>query len=128
MALTDVFTVTSPQPPPRRQKTPWPSPILGLVAFTVALTTACALPVHFMLRRRLLRLDEALETIITSKKRYDKELFLTWNREAQQLRSQLENIQARIDKVNGDVKDIRNVLLKERSRLESIDSRLESLK
>ena len=129
MALTNVFAVTNPQTPSsRRKQSSWPSPLLGLVGFTIALATACALPVHYMLRRRLLRLDEALDNIIASKTKANKELALIWNRDAQHIRSQLENVQARIDKVNAEAKEVRNILLKERSRLDSIDSRLESLK
>ena len=81
-----------------------------------------------------MQLDGALNHMGVSHTRSRKE-FETWSKTAQQLctqlkelRTQLEMVQSQVDKAAGDAKDIRNILLKERSRLGAMEVRMETLR
>ena len=116
----------SSKPPPKQSSLY--NPLLGFVGFTAALVAVCTLPAHFMLRKRLVQLDASLSHIIASNTRARKELILTWNKEAQLLRTQLEALQGRVDGAAADTKHVKTVLPEERTRYEVLNSHLESLR
>ncbi|EJD01435.1 uncharacterized protein FOMMEDRAFT_169557 [Fomitiporia mediterranea MF3/22] len=104
-------------------------PLVGLLAFSVLLGTACALPPYILLRRRLVRLEAELSKLNASaigtglvRARTAEVL-----REVKALSVQVDAVKAQVDRMGGDVKDMRSIGLKERTRLAGVETRFDSL-
>ncbi|KAL5530411.1 hypothetical protein ACEPAF_6669 [Sanghuangporus sanghuang] len=108
------------------------SPLVGLLAFSTVLITACTLPPYLLLRTRLVRVDGTLSDVFHVAQRakasqYTEGQVLEAVREVRRVREETEVLRGQADKIASDVRDVRSVLLKERVRLASIEGRFDGL-
>ncbi|OCB91552.1 hypothetical protein A7U60_g1178 [Sanghuangporus baumii] len=109
------------------------SPLVGLLAFSTVLITACTLPPYLLLRTRLARVDGTLSDVFHVAQRakasqYTEGQVLEAVREVRRVREETEVLRGQADKIASDVRDVRSVLLKERVRLASIEGRFDGLR
>lgn len=106
------------------------SPVVGLVAFSALIISASTLPTFFLLRRRLARADATLAEVMRVAKTAASAHTQAAKgvREIQRVGAQVEVLRGLVDKVGGDVKDVRSLVMKDRARLFGMEARFDELR
>ncbi|KAI5125051.1 hypothetical protein M0805_007475 [Coniferiporia weirii] len=96
---------------------------MGLLVISAAIITITTLPC-LVLRRRLTRTEDALSRAINAASTSQRERVANIAHEQSKMSKKLDLLLLQTDRVAGDIKDIRNIMLKERGCVTALESHL----
>lgn len=99
------------------------SPLVGLLVVSALIT----LP-YLALRKRVTRSEEALSRITSAAARAQRQQTADVLREQMKLGKQMELLQWQMDRTAGDIKDMRNIMLKERTSIAAFEERFDAMR